>query len=207
MQRAAFPNSTFSVERWHTMATSSPYQRARCLVAYDSNDAAVAAVTVWSAGQGRPGLLEPLGVHRDHRGHGFGTAISVAAAAALQELAPPARPCAPRAATSAPWRRTRRPASDDSRPSPTSTGRADPTRTPAMTNRAPVAALLGIIHRRSRTDSARRTARALPGRDDAVGAHPRRSRRARAREMWFRGQAGAGAGCTSPRTDREVRRL
>jgi ribosomal protein S18 acetylase RimI-like enzyme len=41
---------------------------------------------VWSAGQGRPGLLEPLGVHRDHRRHGYGRAISVAAAAALQEL-------------------------------------------------------------------------------------------------------------------------
>ncbi len=68
------------------MATASPYRRARCLVAYDSNEAAVAAVTVWSAGPGRPGLLEPLGVHRDHRGHGFGTAISLAAAAALQEM-------------------------------------------------------------------------------------------------------------------------
>ena len=86
VQRAAFPNSSFTAERWHTMAVSSPYRRARCLVGYDVNDAAVAAVTVWSAGQGRPGLLEPLGVHRDHRGHGYGTAISLAAAAALREL-------------------------------------------------------------------------------------------------------------------------
>jgi len=86
VQRAAFPNSTFTVERWHTMASSSPYRRARCLVAYDSDDAAVAAVTVWSAGPGRPGLLEPLGVHQDHRGLGYGTAISLAAAAALQEM-------------------------------------------------------------------------------------------------------------------------
>ena len=86
VQRAAFPNSTFTVERWHTMAGSSPYRRARCLVAYDSDDAAVAAVTVWSAGPGRPGLLEPLGVHQDHRGLGYGTAISLAAAAALQEM-------------------------------------------------------------------------------------------------------------------------
>jgi ribosomal protein S18 acetylase RimI-like enzyme len=86
VQRAAFPNSTFTLERWRTMATASPYRRARCLVAYDSNQAAVAAVTVWSAGPGRPGLLEPLGVHRDHRGHGFGTAISLAAAAALREM-------------------------------------------------------------------------------------------------------------------------
>ncbi|MEU1023876.1 GNAT family N-acetyltransferase, partial [Streptomyces sp. NPDC005904] len=32
------------------------------------------------------GLLEPVGVHADHRGRGHGTAISVAAAAALREL-------------------------------------------------------------------------------------------------------------------------
>jgi ribosomal protein S18 acetylase RimI-like enzyme len=31
-------------------------------------------------------LLEPLGVHRDHRGHGHGTAISIAAAGALQHM-------------------------------------------------------------------------------------------------------------------------
>ena len=53
---------------------------------YDGDDAAVAVATVWSAGEGRPGLLEPLGVHRDHRGHGHGTAISLAAAAALREM-------------------------------------------------------------------------------------------------------------------------
>jgi ribosomal protein S18 acetylase RimI-like enzyme len=46
----------------------------------------VAAVTVWLAGPGKPGLLEPMGVHREHRGRGFGTAIAVAAAAALREL-------------------------------------------------------------------------------------------------------------------------
>lgn len=43
-------------------------------------------VTVWSAGPGKPGILEPMGVHDDHRGHGYGRAISVAAAAALREM-------------------------------------------------------------------------------------------------------------------------
>jgi len=86
VQRSAFPNSTFTVERWHTMAAASPYRRARCLVAYDAQGHAVTAVTVWSAGKGRPGLLEPMGVHPDHRGHGYGTAICVAAAAALREM-------------------------------------------------------------------------------------------------------------------------
>lgn len=86
VQRAAFGGSTFTVERWRTMAAGSPYRHARCLVGYDAHGDAVAAVTVWSAGQGRPGLLEPMGVHRDHRGHGYGTAITVAAAAALRDM-------------------------------------------------------------------------------------------------------------------------
>ena len=46
----------------------------------------MATATVWSAGPGRPGLLEPMGVHRDHRGRGHSRAITVAAARALQEL-------------------------------------------------------------------------------------------------------------------------
>jgi len=86
VQRAAFDSSTFTPKRWHAMAAGAPYADARCLVAYDGRGVAVAAVTVWSAGPGRPGLLEPMGVHRDHRGHGYGTAISIAAAAALREL-------------------------------------------------------------------------------------------------------------------------
>lgn len=86
VQRASFESSTFTDERWHAMAAGLPYADARCLVGYDDRGDAVAAVTVWSAGPGRPGLLEPMGVHRDHRGHGYGTAITVAAAAALRDL-------------------------------------------------------------------------------------------------------------------------
>ncbi|WP_225755626.1 GNAT family N-acetyltransferase [Actinotalea sp. Marseille-Q4924] len=86
VQLASFDRSTFTVERWHAMAAGLPYADARCLVAYDDDGAAVAAVTVWSAGPGRPGLLEPMGVHRDHRGRGHGRAITIAAAAALQEM-------------------------------------------------------------------------------------------------------------------------
>ncbi|GIH93242.1 GNAT family N-acetyltransferase [Planobispora siamensis] len=86
VQRASFDRSTFTDERWRAMAAGSPYAEARCLVAYDDQGDAVAAVTVWSAGPGRPGLLEPMGVHREHRGHGYGRAITVAAAAALREL-------------------------------------------------------------------------------------------------------------------------
>ena len=46
----------------------------------------MAAVTLWSAGPGKPGLLEPMGVHPERRGQGYGKAITVAAAAALQGL-------------------------------------------------------------------------------------------------------------------------
>src|SRR5262249_29518189 len=61
-QRAAFEGSTFVDERWHAMASGLPYADARCLVAYDDQGDAAAALTVWSAGPGRPGLLEPMGV-------------------------------------------------------------------------------------------------------------------------------------------------
>jgi GNAT superfamily N-acetyltransferase len=86
VQRASFEGSTFTDERWHAMAAGPAYAEARCLVAYDGQGAAVAAVTVWSAGPGRPGLIEPMGVHRDHRGHGYGRAVTLAAAAALRDL-------------------------------------------------------------------------------------------------------------------------
>jgi ribosomal protein S18 acetylase RimI-like enzyme len=86
VQRAAFEKSTFTAERWHAMAAGELYADARCLLAYDDHGEAVAAATVWSAGPGKPGLLEPMGVHREHRGRGYGTAITQAAAAALREL-------------------------------------------------------------------------------------------------------------------------
>lgn len=85
VQIAAFDGSTFTEARWHEMAGGVPYADARCLLAL-SHGLPVAAVTVWSAGPGRPGLLEPMGVSRDHRGQGYGRAICLAAAAVLQEL-------------------------------------------------------------------------------------------------------------------------
>jgi ribosomal protein S18 acetylase RimI-like enzyme len=86
VQRASFDGSTFTDERWHAMAAGAPYADARCLLARDQTGEAVAAVTVWSAGPGRPGLIEPMGVHRNFRGAGHGQAITLAAAAALREL-------------------------------------------------------------------------------------------------------------------------
>ncbi|QIK67077.1 GNAT family N-acetyltransferase [Nocardioides sp. HDW12B] len=74
------------VDWWRTMTDGPFAERGRTLVALDADDAAVAVAGVWSAGTGRPGLVEPMGVHRDHRGKGHGAAVCVAAAAALREL-------------------------------------------------------------------------------------------------------------------------
>lgn len=74
------------VDRWHALAEGPAFSDARCLLGLDDADNAVAAIIAWSAGPGRPGLIEPMGAHPDHRGHGHGRAITVAAAAALQEL-------------------------------------------------------------------------------------------------------------------------
>ncbi|TDE30913.1 GNAT family N-acetyltransferase [Nonomuraea mesophila] len=84
--RASFEGSTFTEERWHAMAAGVAYVDARCLGVRDERGEMVAAVIVWSAGEGRTGLIEPMGVHREHRGHGHGRAITVAGARALQEL-------------------------------------------------------------------------------------------------------------------------
>jgi ribosomal protein S18 acetylase RimI-like enzyme len=86
LQRASFDGSTFGVESWRAMAAGPAYAQARCLLGHDERDDAVAMATVWSAGPGRPGLLEPVGVSREHRRRGHGRAITLAAAAALREL-------------------------------------------------------------------------------------------------------------------------
>ena len=86
VHHAAFDRSTFTAERWRAMTQGPAYSHARSLVGYDDRDVAVAMVTVWAGRSGGPGELEPMGVHRDHRGRGHGRAICLAAAAALQEM-------------------------------------------------------------------------------------------------------------------------
>lgn len=86
VESAAFPGSSLTRQRWAQMADGHAYRQARCLVGYTETGQAAGAVTVWSAGRGRPGVIEPLGVHSDHRGHGFGVGMTLAAASALREL-------------------------------------------------------------------------------------------------------------------------
>lgn len=86
VHRSAFGRDRFTDGLWRTMTTGLPYRDAQCLLAYDEEGHPVAEVTVWSAGEGRPGLLEPMGVHAEHRGRGYGRQICLAAAAALRRL-------------------------------------------------------------------------------------------------------------------------
>jgi GNAT superfamily N-acetyltransferase len=75
------------VRGWQAAAKAPFSGSARILSLYDDSDTdAVAIAAVWSAGVGRPGLIEPKGVHQDHRDHGYGTMITQAAAAALREM-------------------------------------------------------------------------------------------------------------------------
>ncbi len=86
VHRSAWSSARFTDESWRAMAAGSPYPDARCLLGCDDGGVAVAGVTVWSAGPGKPGLLEPMGVDAEHRGRGYGVAICRAAAAELRQL-------------------------------------------------------------------------------------------------------------------------
>jgi len=86
VHRGAFTRSTLTAAAWQAMAAAPPNADARCLVGFDERGTAVAGITVWSAGAGRPGLIEPMGVHRDHRRHGYGRAICAAGALELQRM-------------------------------------------------------------------------------------------------------------------------
>lgn len=92
--RSSFGGTSSTSERWHALASGPLHADARCLVVHDDAGdrgdeavrSAVAVVGVWSAGPGRPGLIEPMGVHADHRGRGHGRAVTRAGAAALREM-------------------------------------------------------------------------------------------------------------------------
>lgn len=83
--RSAFGTPSPTRNRWQAMTGSFLYDDAACLLGYDGEHPA-AAVCVWSAGRGRPGLIEPMGVHQDYRRRGLGRAITVSAAATLRAM-------------------------------------------------------------------------------------------------------------------------
>ncbi len=83
VQRAAFANSTFTVEKWHAMAAGPSFRPEFDLLARDEAGKAVAAITVWLPGEGKCGMIEPMGTHPDHRRLGHGRRVIRAACAAL----------------------------------------------------------------------------------------------------------------------------
>lgn len=82
--RSAFGSTRFTLERWRDLAAGPPSTTADHLIGYDAAGTVIGAITAWSAGPGRTGLIEPLGVHADHRHHGYGRALCLAAAEALR---------------------------------------------------------------------------------------------------------------------------
>nr|WP_240506239.1 hypothetical protein [Thermoactinospora rubra] len=120
--RASFDGSTFTGERWHAMAAGLPYADARCLLAYDGQGDAVAAVTVWSAGPASPGCSSR-----------WACTGTIAATATARRSPSPRRPhsgnwarrarsSAPRAPTPAPSPPTSQPVSSHSPRDGTCTG-------------------------------------------------------------------------------------
>jgi GNAT superfamily N-acetyltransferase len=83
VQRSAFANSTFTLERWQAMKASPAGDLAVEALVRTPTGAPAAAATGWFAGVGRCGLLEPVGTHPDHRGHGYGRDAVLGVCAAL----------------------------------------------------------------------------------------------------------------------------
>ncbi|WP_404433888.1 GNAT family N-acetyltransferase [Microbacterium lacus] len=74
------------VDEWCAAADTPFLDAARILLLRDEQDRPVAVSAVWSGGVARPGLIEPLGVHQEHRGRGYGAVMTRAAAATLREM-------------------------------------------------------------------------------------------------------------------------
>lgn len=85
IHRSAFPGSKFALKHWETMrAAPAGHMSVETLVRTPDGDPAAAA-TGWFAGAGRCALLEPVGTHQDHRGHGYGRDAVLGACAALAD--------------------------------------------------------------------------------------------------------------------------
>lgn len=97
VHRAAFDSEGMTEARFAAMAAGLAHRSAFSLLGRDDTGAAVGIISVWSAGRGRPGLIEPLGVHPAHRGHGHGRSLCLAGASRLREVgAPSITVCTPR---------------------------------------------------------------------------------------------------------------
>ncbi|MEV7655816.1 GNAT family N-acetyltransferase [Streptomyces anulatus] len=85
VHRAAFTGSTLTTDHWRTMKKSpAGHLAVETLVRTPAGEPAAAA-TGWFGGTGRCGLLEPVGTHADHLGHGYGRDAVRGACAALAD--------------------------------------------------------------------------------------------------------------------------
>jgi hypothetical protein len=125
VQRASFDGSTFSAARWHAMAAGPAYADARCLLAYDDRDKAVAVVTVWSAGPADRDCSSRWASARTIAAGGTERRSASPRPPPCENWARPARSCAPRVPMPPPWPRTRRPVSSRSRRSGICAGTAE----------------------------------------------------------------------------------
>lgn len=80
--RAAFAPSTYTLDRWRLLAGGPAYRPELDLVVY-ADGAPAAVATAWSAGEGRCGLIEPVGTDPAFRGRGLGGAAVRAACSRL----------------------------------------------------------------------------------------------------------------------------
>ena len=83
VQRSAFENSTFTEARWAQMTGSTAYDPRLDLLARDEAGIPVAALTAWTAGEGRCALVEPMATAAGHTRQGHGRRLLQGAAAAL----------------------------------------------------------------------------------------------------------------------------
>lgn len=67
-------------------ASEGPFGQSARILSLLDDDNKVAVAAVWSSGTGRPGLIEPMGVHREYRGRGYGTLMTLTAAASLRDM-------------------------------------------------------------------------------------------------------------------------
>ena len=83
VQRSAVEGSTFTEARWARMAGSTAYDPRLDLLARDDAGAPVAALTAWTAGEGRCALVEPMATAAGHTRQGHGRRLLQGTAAAL----------------------------------------------------------------------------------------------------------------------------
>lgn len=76
VQRAAFDGSTYTLDQWRLVAGGPAYRPDLDLVVY-ADGAPAAVATGWTAGEGRCGLIEPLGTDPAYRGRGLGAAAAL----------------------------------------------------------------------------------------------------------------------------------